>query len=138
MLLLWTIACLWQGLHQGIHASAAAPDFAVTGIKGEKNNFVYIKLENRAPQPVKITPALREKIFLTIYIDNVKRAEYKVKHIDPKLFRGKSVVRLRTNFRFQSALVNRLFKIEVNPGKIIPEKNYRNNTLSKRLRIDGQ
>ena len=116
----------------GIESPAAGskPDFAVSDIVALKDRFIHIKLQNRSAANFRVTPGIKEKIFLVIYINNIKRAEYKVKYIDPKLFDKKSTILFRTNFRIKKGLK---IKVEINRLKIIPESNFKNNTLTKRF-----
>lgn len=106
------------------------PDFVVGDIIAKSDGFIHIKLENRSPYDCPLKPALDEKIFLTLYIDGLKRAEYKLKYIDKKLFKRNGVVFFRTNFRAQA---NLKIKVDVNKAKIFSEANFLNNTLQKQL-----
>lgn len=121
----------------GLTASTL-PDFTVTDVFAKKDNFIYIELQNLSPHNVnhaEITPGMKEKIFLTIFIDNIKRSEYKLKYIDDKLFKKKSTILFRTNFRTQKGLELNV-KGHVNPLKIIGETNFFNNTLEKKIHPD--
>jgi hypothetical protein len=106
------------------------PDFIAADIMVEADQFIHIKLQNKSTVNYSITPELNEKIFLTIYINNIKRAEYKIKYIDPKLFKPKGTILFRTNFRMQKGID---IKVEVNPLKVIPESDFLNNQLVKQL-----
>lgn len=106
------------------------PDFIVADLDVKKDRFIHIKLQNKSAVNSLITPELKEKIFLTVYINNIKRAEYKIKYIDPQLFKPKGTVLFRTNFRMQKGLN---IKIEINRLKVIPESNFLNNKLIKKL-----
>jgi hypothetical protein len=121
---LMTFCCL------GGFTAAEQPDFIVSDIAAQPDQFIHIKLQNRSPVNFQVSPEMKEKIFLTIYINDIKRAEYKLKYIDQKLFKPKSTILFRTNFRMQEGL---RIKVEVNPLKIIPEANFLNNTLTKQL-----
>lgn len=115
--------------------AANLPDFAVTDVFAKKDNFVYIKLQNLSPYDLnhtQITPGIKEKIFLTIFINNIKRSEYKLKYMDKTLFGKKSTILFRTNFRMQKGLTLNV-KAHVNPLKIIRETNLLNNTLEKKI-----
>ena len=81
-------------------------------------------------QDVPVKGPIKEKIFLTIYINNLKRAEYKVKYINAALFKKKGRCLFRTNFRLQQPLQ---LKVEVNRLKIFPETNYNNNHMTKKM-----
>jgi hypothetical protein len=111
-------------------AAQQKPDFIVSDIVVKPDQFIHIKLQNQSPVNVQVPITIKEKIFLAIYIDNIKRAEYKLKYMDQKLFKPKSTILFRTNFRIQKGL---RIKVIVNPLKIIPESNFLNNTLSKQL-----
>jgi hypothetical protein len=106
------------------------PDFIAADITVEADQFIHIKLQNQSTVDYPITAELNEKIFLTIYINDIKRAEYKIKYIDPKLFKPKGTILFRTNFRMQKGLT---IKVEVNGLKVIPESDFLNNRLVKQL-----
>ena len=127
--LLCLISCL------GLTTAANLPDFTVTDILTKKDNFIYIKLRNLSIYGFQVTPEHKEKIFLTIFINNVKRSEYKLKYIDKKLFLEKSTVLFRTNFRSQKGSDLKV-KVHLNRLKIIRESNFLNNTLEKKLRFN--
>ena len=127
--LLCLISCL------GLTTAANLPDFTVTDILTKKDNFIYIKLRNLSIYDFQVTPEHKEKIFLTIFINNVKRSEYKLKYIDKKLFLEKSTILFRTNFRLQKGSDLKV-KVHLNRLKIIRESNFLNNTLEKKLRFN--
>jgi hypothetical protein len=127
--LLCLISCL------GLTTAANLPDFTVTDILTKKDNFIYIKLQNISIYGFQVTPEHKEKIFLTIFIKNVKRSEYKLKYIEKKLFLEKSTVFFRTNFRLQKGSDLKV-KVHLNRLKIIRENNFLNNTLEKKLRFN--
>jgi hypothetical protein len=129
MLLILSAVGLWTG-GTGMMLFGGQPDFVVSDILVQGDGFLYIKLKNHSPTAVGIQPGLREKIFLTIYINNLKRAEYKIKYLDYKLFKPGGTILFRTNFRLQKSVVVR---VEVNSAKIIAEKNYSNNRLAKQI-----
>ncbi len=106
------------------------PDFIAADIMVKADQFIHIKLQNKSTVNYSVTEELKEKIFLTIYINNIKRAEYKIKYIDLNLFKPKGTILFRTNFRMQKGLN---IKVEVNPLKVIPESNFLNNQLVKQL-----
>lgn len=106
------------------------PDFTVSDIKVLGDKFIYLKLENQSIHDCIIKPEYIEKIFLTIYINDLKRAEYKLKYIDKKLLTKNSKILFRTNFRAPYRIK---IKAEINMQKIIPELNLSNNILEKKL-----
>ena len=76
-------------------------------------------------------PQSREKVFLSLAINGVKRAEYKVKAIDPTIFLKSSFIVFKTNFRVGQPL---RIRVEVNGEKAVPETDFSNNILEKDLR----
>ena len=116
-------------------AAQQKPDFIVSDIVVKPDQFIHIKLQNRSQVNAQVPETIKEKIFLTIYINTIKRAEYKLKYMDQKLFKPKSTILFRTNFRKQKGL---RIKVEVNPLKIIPESNFLNNTLTKQVNNTNQ
>lgn len=119
-------------------AAANLPDFAVTGILTDNDNFICIKLRNLAPfdtDPTLITPETKEKIFLTIFINNTKRSEYKLKYLEPQLLRKNSTSIFRTNFRLQQG-PELTVKAHINPQNVLQETNALNNALEKKMSPD--
>lgn len=114
---------------------AEAPaDFAVEAIQIPRNGFIHIKLANRSPNAVSLSPQTMEKTFVTVYINNIRRAEYKVKYIDRRLFQPQGQILLRTNFRVQGP---QRIKIVCNQQRIFKEINFSNNILEKTIRPNG-
>jgi hypothetical protein len=105
-------------------------DFTVAEITAKADKFIHIKLQNLSNFNFSITPEHKEKVFLTIYINNIKRAEYKIKYIDLKLFKPKGIIYFRTNFRVQKGLN---IKVQINHLKVIPETNFLNNQMIKQF-----
>lgn len=119
-------------------SAANLPDFAVMDILKDKDNFICIKIQNLSPfdtDPSLITPETKEKIFLAIYINNTKRSEYKLKYMDMKLFKQRSSILFRTNFRLQQGPELRV-KAHINPQNILKEINSINNTFEKKMSPD--
>jgi hypothetical protein len=116
----------------GLSAPVAGdkPDFIAVDILVQADQFIHIKLQNKSAGDCVIPPELKEKIFLTIYINNIKRADYKIKYIDSKLFKAKGTILFPTNFRVQKGLN---IAVEINPLKVIPESDYLNNKRVKRF-----
>ena len=109
---------------------ASMPDFRVSDIFVLNDKFIAITLENISGEKWNLTPETKEQIFLTVYIDQIKRAEYKAKYIDPTLFLPKSRILFKTNFRLFQPLG---IRVEINRDRFIPEPDYQNNTLEKTL-----
>ena len=109
---------------------ASTPDFRVSDIFILNDQFIVVKLENISGETWNLTPETKEHVFLTIYIDQIKRAEYKAKYVDSTLFLPNSLILFKTNFRaFQTLRI----RAEINRDRLIPESDYRNNTLEKNL-----
>jgi hypothetical protein len=106
------------------------PDFRVSDIFVLNDKFIAITLENISGEKWNLTTETKEQIFLTVYIDQIKRAEYKAKYIDPTLFLPKSRVLFKTNFRLFRPLG---IRVEINRDRLIPESEYQNNSLEKLL-----
>lgn len=109
---------------------AQSPNLAITNMSVLKDGFIYITLENQSDMMIPLNTQHKEKIFLVIFIDDLKRAEYKLKYIDPKLFKPKSKVLFRTNFRVPGDLSLKI-RAEINEEKIITELTYLDNRLEK-------
>lgn len=119
-------------------SAANLPDFAVTDILKDKDNFICIKIRNLSPfdtDTSQITTEAKEKIFLTIFINNTKRSEYKLKYMDMNLLKKNSTILFRTNFRLLQG-PELTVKAHVNPQTIIQEINSLNNTLEKKVSPD--
>lgn len=122
-----SIIIIITALHNFLGAKENA-DFVISDILVLHQDFIYIKIENRSSIPVLSSPEQLNKPFLVIYINNIKRAEYKFKYMDQRLFLPNSSINFRTNFRAQG---NLQIKAEINGIKLIPESNYQNNIFIK-------
>jgi len=107
------------------------PDFKVSEAMVLADGFIALKIENTSPRDLALPPSCRERIFLSLYINGVKRAEYKFKSIDPTIFLQSSFVVLKTNFRIGNPL---RLRVELNGEKAVPESDFNNNVLEKELR----
>lgn len=124
-----SIIIILTSLHSFVWAKEYA-DFVISDILVLHQDFVHIKIENRSFVTVLSSQEQLNKPFLVIYINNIKRAEYKLKYMDQQLFLPNSSINFRTNFRAQGTLQ---IKAEINGIKIIPESNYKNNILIKMI-----
>lgn len=106
---------------------AADYDFAVSEIIIKPDKFLYVKLENLSGKPLLLTADLKEKTALIIYINDVKRVEYKFKYFNPAFFSQKNSILHRTNFRLSDKEIK--VKATFDPLLQIAEKNRQNNTL---------
>jgi hypothetical protein len=116
----------WNVLQAG-----ETPDFKISDILVLQDGFIALKIENAASQDYILSPQARERIFLSLAINGIKRAEYKVKAMDPTIFLKNSFIIFKTNFRNGLPLKMR---VEVNGEKVIPESDYNNNILEKDMR----
>lgn len=106
------------------------PDLSVTKFIQSPSGFLHIQLENLSQNMITVKEEWREKVFLIIYINQVKRAEYPVKYFNPKLFSKNSSIIHKTNFR---ALGQLSITVKINPNRMIQETNYLNNELTKEI-----
>jgi hypothetical protein len=109
---------------------ADLPDFRTSDILVLQDGFIALKIENSADMDCLLTPQARDKVFLSLTINGVKRAEYKAKAIDPTLFMRRSFIVFKTNFRAGQPL---RIRVELNVEKAVPEADLGNNILEKDL-----
>ena len=107
------------------------PDFKIHDILVLEDGFIALKIENSASQDCPLPASIRDRIFLSLAINGVKRAEYKIKAVDPTIFLKSSFIVFKTNFRAGLPLK---IRVEVNVDKAIPESDFGNNVLEKDLR----
>lgn len=107
------------------------PDFKISDILVLQDGFIALKIENSSIQDYALPAASRDRIFLSLAINGVKRAEYKIKAVDPTVFLRSSFIVFKTNFRAGQPMQ---IKVEVNGEKAVPESDFSNNILQKELR----
>jgi len=107
------------------------PDFKINDILVLQDGFIALKIENSSSQDCQLPANVRDRIFLSLAINGVKRAEYKIKAMDPTIFLKSSFIVFKTNFRAGQPLK---IRVEVNVEKAIPESDFSNNVLEKDLR----
>jgi hypothetical protein len=107
------------------------PDFAINDVLVLPDGFIALKIENSSLRDYALPPASRERIFLSLAINGVKRAEYKIKSVDPIIFLKSSFIVFKTNFRVSQPL---RIRVEVNGERAVPESDLGNNVLEKDLR----
>jgi hypothetical protein len=107
------------------------PDFKISDILVLQDGFIALKIENSSGQDFAMPAAARDRIFLSLAINGVKRAEYKFKAIDPTVFLQNSFIMFKTNFRASQPL---RIRVEVNGEKAVPESDFSNNILERELR----
>jgi hypothetical protein len=107
------------------------PDFKINDILVLQDGFIALKIENSSSQDCRLPANVQDKIFLSLAINGVKRAEYKIKAMDPTIFLKSSFIVFKTNFRAGQPLK---IRVEVNVEKAIPESDFNNNVLEKDLR----
>jgi len=121
---------LFLMLGLNILQSGELPDFKISDILVLQNGFIALKIENPSPQDYSLPPESRERVFLSLFINGVKRAEYKFKAIDSTIFLKNSFIVFKTNFRAGLPLK---IRGEVNGEKAVPESDFTNNSLEKAL-----
>lgn len=109
-------------------------DFAVADMAARADGFVHILLQNLSGVDVVLSNELKEAVFLAISIDNIVRGEYKIKYLEPALFKKHSSLWFRTNFRPPEGDGVLNMKAEINGRKVIPETNRGNNVLEKQVK----
>jgi len=115
----------------GMLGGADLPDFRTSDILVLQDGFIALKIENSADSDHILAPQAREKVFLSLAINGVKRAEYKVKAIDPTIFLKRSFIVFKTNFRSGPPM---RIRVELNGEKAVPETDASNNVLEKDLK----
>ena len=110
--------------------SGQLPDFTVTKFITSQTGFLHIQLENLSQHAVTIKEEWREKTFLTLYINRIKRAEFTFKHLDPALFKKNGSIVHRTNFRTGKPMT---ITVKINHDRLIPESSYFNNELTEKM-----
>jgi hypothetical protein len=106
------------------------PDFKIADILVLQDGFIALKIENPSLQDYALPASSRDRVFLSLAINGVKRAEYKFKAVDPTIFLRSSFIVLKTNFR---AGRPQRIRVEVNGEKAVPESDFSNNILQKDL-----
>lgn len=114
----------------GMLGGADFPDFRTSDILVLQDGFIALKIENSANTDFVLAPQSRDKVFLTLAINGVKRAEYKVKAMDPTIFLKRSFIVFKTNFRSGQPM---RIRVELNEEKAVPEADFSNNILEKDL-----
>lgn len=106
------------------------PDFKINEILVLQDGFIALKIENSSSQDCQLPAHARDRIFLSLAINGVKRAEYKMKAMDPTIFLKNSFIVFKTNFRASQPL---RIRVDVNVEQAIPESDFSNNILEKDL-----
>lgn len=109
---------------------AETPNFRVGDILVLADGFIALKIENTAAQDYALPPAARDKVFISLSINGVKRAEYLAKAVDPAIFRQHSFIVFKTNFR---AGLPQTIRVIVNGEGTVPETDRKDNILEKDL-----
>jgi hypothetical protein len=105
------------------------PDFRA-GLLLLPDGFIALKIENSAASDWLPTAELRNRVFASLSVNGVKRAEYLVKAVVPALFPRHGQIVFKTNFR---ALQPLRIRVELNPERVIPEADLGNNTCETEL-----
>jgi hypothetical protein len=107
------------------------PDFKIGDVLVLPDGFIALKIENGSSRDLILPPSCRERVFLSLAINGVKRAEYRFKSIDPIIFLQSSFIVFKTNFRIGNPLK---LRVELNGEKAVLESDFNNNVLEKELR----
>ena len=113
-----------------ILSAGEMPDFKISEILVLQDGFIALKIENSSSQDCQLPAHARDRIFLSLAINGVKRAEYKIKAMDPTIFLKNSFIVFKTNFRVGQPLK---IRVDLNSEKAIPESDFSNNILEKDL-----
>jgi len=102
-------------------------DFQIEKVLVDQNNFIVLELRNvsEAFFSSEQYEQSRNLPFLTIYINNMKRAVIVVKFLPRELFFTSRRVTFKTNFQASPGLN---FKFILNEDRLFPEKSYNNNS----------
>lgn len=119
LLLLLFLGCgrLWAG---------ESPNFRASEILVLPDGFIALRIENASAEDFPLPAASRDKVFISLAINGIKRAEYLAKTVDPALFLKHGAIVYKTNFRAGQALKIRM---EVNKEKAFPENDLSDNAL---------
>ncbi|HOW44470.1 MAG TPA: hypothetical protein PK919_04785 [Candidatus Aminicenantes bacterium] len=105
------------------------PDFHA-GVLVLPDGFIALRIENAASRDWLPPAELHDRVFISLAINGIKRAEYLVKAVDPAIFRRQARIVFKTNFR----AVQRLrMRVELNPERVIPESDFSNNICETEL-----
>lgn len=110
----------------GVLNGEEKPDFRTSGVLLVQDGFIALKIENSSPRDWMPTAADRDKVFISLFINGIKRAEYQVKSVDPTIFLGHSLIVFKTNFRVITPL---RIRVVCNGERALPESDFSNNTL---------
>lgn len=103
-------------------------NFGINKILVKENGFVFVELENKSTQNYHIKNP--NYVFLSIYINNIKRAEYKIKYINKSFFKPNNILLFKTNFK---AIGRFKIKAIINEKKLIKETDYNDNISEKEI-----
>ena len=113
-----------------VASPANTADFAVQDMKIGREGFLIISLENLTPRAVHFPEELKEKVFLTISIDGLRRAEYKLKYMPGTLFASHGKAEWKTNFRLR---VRARVRVEMNIPTVIDETRLHDNRMDRTI-----
>ncbi len=104
----------------------ASINFSIEDIVTKNDGFVYLKLKNNSNEIYYVKNP--DDIFLTLYINNIKRAEFKIKYISQNFFFPDQTLYFKTNFK---AIGSFKIKVIINKYKKIKETKYTDNSIEK-------
>jgi hypothetical protein len=100
------------------------PDFR-PGLLLLPDGFIALRIENSSATDWLPPAELRGRVFASLAVNGIKRAEYLVKAVVPAALPGHGQVVFKTNFRPIQPL---RIRVELNPERAIPEADLGNNT----------
>jgi hypothetical protein len=106
------------------------PNFKASDALVLQDGFIALKIENAATRDYPLPEAARNRVFISLAINGVKRAEYLAKAVDPAIFLQRSLIVLKTNFRADRRL---RIRVVVNPENALPDADPGDNVLEKEL-----
>lgn len=112
-----------------LRPAADLPDFRA-GVLVLPDGFIALRIENASANGWLPPAELRDRVFVSLAINGIKRAEYLVKAIDPAVFRPHGQIVFKTNFRAVQPL---RIRVELNPERVIPEADLGNDACETEL-----
>ncbi len=112
-----------------LRPAADLPDFRA-GVLVLPDGFIALKIENASANDWLPPAEIRDRVFVSLAINGIKRAEYLVKALDPAVFRRQGQIVFKTNFRAVQPL---RIRVEINPERVIPESDLGNNACEWEL-----
>ena len=106
------------------------PNFKASDVLVLQDGFIALKIENTASGDFVLPAAARNRVFISLAINGVKRAEYLAKAVDAAIFLRRSLIVLKTNFRADRPL---RIRVVLNPENALPDSDPADNVLEREL-----